>query len=49
MSQVVRAKAEERTVTAGLWKKYSVKKMKMLTSFAHFTFRIKCISVRAFI
>lgn len=26
MSQVVRAKAEERTVTAGLWKKYSVKK-----------------------
>lgn len=28
MSQVVRAKAEERTVTAGLWKKYSVKKKK---------------------
>lgn len=26
MLQVVRAKAEERTVTAGLWKKYSVKK-----------------------
>lgn len=25
MSQVVRAEAEERTVTAGLWKKYTKK------------------------